>query len=67
MGFAEKIKNIRQRCFMSQEALAKELGVSFATVNRWEAGKTKPSYKTLKQINIFCKENNILIDIQEES
>ncbi len=51
---------------MSQEALAKELGVSFATVNRWETGKSKPSYKTLKQIDGFCKENGIMIDIHED-
>ncbi len=39
MGFSEKIKNLRQERLLSQEAFAKELGVSFATVNRWETGK----------------------------
>ena len=66
MSFSQKIKTIRQACFMSQEALAKELGVSFATVNRWETGKSKASYKTLKQIDGFCKENGIMIDIHED-
>ena len=45
MGFSEKIKTLRQECLLSQEAFAKELGVSFATVNRWEMGKTQPMYK----------------------
>ena len=54
MNFSEKIKQIRQQRFLSQEAFAKELGVSFATVNRWEAGKTKPTYKTMKLIDIYC-------------
>ena len=27
----------------SQEQLARELDVSFATINRWENGKTEPS------------------------
>ena len=55
MGFCNEIKDIRQKCFLSQEAFAKELGVSFATVNRWEAGKTKPTYKTMRLIDNFCK------------
>lgn len=64
MSFSDDIKNIRQKYFMSQEAFAKELGVSFATVNRWEAGKTKPTYKTMKLIDDFCKRNNIDFDIR---
>ena len=40
---AAKLKKIRQLHGWSQEDLARELGVSFATVNRWENGKTKPS------------------------
>ncbi len=41
MGFCDDIREIRQKCFLSQEAFAKELGVSFATVNRWESAKTE--------------------------
>ena len=66
MGFCEEIREIRQKCFLSQEAFAKELGVSFATVNRWESGKTKPTYKTMKLIDIFCKSHNIDFDIRHE-
>lgn len=66
MSFCEDIKEIRQKCFLSQEALAKELGVSFATVNRWEAGKTKPTYKTMKLIDDFCKKNSFPFDISAE-
>ena len=50
MNFAEDIKKIRKACLLSQEDFAKELGVSFATVNRWETGKTKPKYKALRTI-----------------
>lgn len=66
MSFSDDIKDIRQKCFMSQEAFAKELGVSFATVNRWESGKTKPTYKTMKLIDEFCKKNNLNFDIRRE-
>ena len=66
MEFCDDIRVIRQKCFMSQEAFAKELGVSFATVNRWESGKTKPTYKTMKLIDEFCKKNNLNFDIRRE-
>ena len=34
---------------LSQEELAHALGVSFATVNRWENGRTAPSKLALRQ------------------
>ncbi|MBF0110999.1 MAG: helix-turn-helix transcriptional regulator [Magnetococcales bacterium] len=40
---ALRIKRLRTRMGMTQVALAKELGVSFPTINRWENGKAKPS------------------------
>ncbi len=66
MSFASGIKNIRQQSFLSQETFAQELGVSFTTVNRWESGKSKPSYKAMKQIDDFCKSHNIDFDINKE-
>ncbi|MBC6414494.1 MAG: N-6 DNA methylase [Chromatiales bacterium] len=36
----EKLTEIRKKLSLSQEELASRLGVSFATVNRWENGKT---------------------------
>ena len=66
MGFCDDIREVRQRCFLSQEAFAKELGVSFATVNRWESGKTTPTYKTMKLIDEFCKTHNIDFNIRQE-
>ena len=59
MSFSEEIKNIRQVCLLSQQAFAKELGVSFATVNRWEKGKTKPTYKALRNIKEYCEKNDV--------
>jgi type I restriction enzyme M protein len=40
--FPSKVQRLRQHFGLSQEELAARLGVSFATVNRWEAGKSKP-------------------------
>ena len=42
-NIAEELKKLRQQKGWSQEDLARELGVSFATVNRWENDKPKPS------------------------
>ena len=66
MKFQESIKQLRQSQFLSQEALAKELGISFTTVNRWETGKAKPTYKTMKLINDYCQAHNIDFDVREE-
>lgn len=59
MEFAEKVKHVREQLQLSQETLAKELGVSFATVNRWESGKFMPSYKAMKAFEAFCVNNGI--------
>lgn len=66
MNLSENIKLIRQKSLLSQETFAKELGVSFATVNRWESGKTRPTYKTMKLIDDYCRDNNIDFDISKE-
>lgn len=66
MSFCDDIKIVRQRSLMSQETFAQTLGVSFTTVNRWEMGKSKPSYKTMKLIDEFCKKNGIDFDITKE-
>lgn len=62
MEFSEAIKKIRKASFLSQEDFARELGVSFSTVNRWETGKTLPTYKTMKWIDEFCNRHNISKD-----
>jgi type I restriction enzyme M protein len=44
---------------MSQEQLASKLEVSFATVNRWEAGKAKPQKAQLDAIQELFAESGI--------
>lgn len=65
MNFSEDIKFIRNKQLLTQEEFAKQLGVSFTTVNRWESGKVKPSFRTLKLIDNYCKIHHIDIDITE--
>ncbi len=48
------LKSIRGQLHISQEDLARELGVSFATVNRWENGQAMPSKLARAQLDAFC-------------
>jgi DNA-binding transcriptional regulator YiaG len=55
--FSEQVKAVRTALTLSQEDFAHALGVSFATVNRWENGKTNPSKLARRQFDRFCKEH----------
>ena len=55
-GFSGLVTVIRQQLDVSQEDLARQLGVSFATVNRWEKGHSKPSRLARAQLNAFCEQ-----------
>jgi len=52
--FSELAKEVRRQLGLSQDELAHALGVSFATVNRWENGKTSPSKLAQRQFDQFC-------------
>lgn len=53
MEYANTIKNLK-KCSLSQESLARALGASFASVNCWGRGKTKPFKMAVKAIEEFC-------------
>ena len=59
MNFAEKVKFVRTELKLSQEDLARELGVSFATINRWENGRYNPSRLAKKAFEDFCEKRTI--------
>lgn len=40
--FAEDVKKLRMTLGLSQKTFALELGVSYATINRWEKGHSEP-------------------------
>ncbi len=62
MEFAQIVKEVRSKLNMSQEQLARELQVSFATVNRWENGKNSPNRLAKKALYDFCKDKGIEIE-----
>ena len=53
--FPELVKEVRRQLGISQEELAHKLGVSFATINRWENGKTKSFKLARAQFDAFCE------------
>lgn len=63
MKSSEMVKEIRKRAGLSQTQLAKVLGVSFATVNRWENGHCEPTAVAINSLRMICRDN--LIDFDE--
>src|SRR5262249_43688330 len=53
------LRTIRSKLSLTQEQLAIRLGVSFATVNRWEGGVTVPQKAARKQIEALAREAGI--------
>ncbi|MCL2556005.1 MAG: helix-turn-helix domain-containing protein [Firmicutes bacterium] len=62
MSFSEKIKIVRDKLFLSQEKLAHEIGVSFATISRLENNRTEPSLDTRRRFFEFCESKGISFD-----
>ncbi len=56
---------IRQSQGLSQEQLASRLGVSFATVNRWEGGKSSPQRAQREAIAKLAEELDTNADSSE--
>jgi transcriptional regulator with XRE-family HTH domain len=53
------IKNIREYLKLSQADFAERLGVTFATVNRWENGRALPTKLAQAALYEYCKEQNV--------
>src|SRR4030043_1633289 len=56
----EAIKSLRLKLGFSQQEFAGALGVSFATVNRWENGKAKPQKDPIEKIRALSKQKDQL-------
>ena len=50
MKIGENIKAYRRKAGLTLRELAEECGVTYATLSRYENGKTTPKYDVLKQI-----------------
>ena len=59
MDFSKRCLEVRMKLNLSQEMLARKLDVSFATVNRWENGKSKPQKLVMYRFEQLCKDNEL--------
>ena len=50
-SFAEWIAEVLQRQGLSQEAAARQLGVSVRTVGRWVRGQSEPRLRDLRRVH----------------
>ncbi|MEP0919787.1 helix-turn-helix domain-containing protein [Leptolyngbya sp. DQ-M1] len=50
------VRDLRCSLHLSQEKFADELGMTFATINRWENGHATPSPLALKQIHTLLNQ-----------
>jgi transcriptional regulator with XRE-family HTH domain len=48
--YPSRVRTVRTRLELTQAKLAKQIGVSFATVNRWENGQSRPTRLAWQQI-----------------
>ena len=62
MNYSKAIKELRNVLLVSQSDLAKMLGVSFASVNRWENGHFEPSYKAKRKLKKLFDKYKIVLE-----
>ncbi|HEY9621604.1 MAG TPA: helix-turn-helix transcriptional regulator [Crinalium sp.] len=60
---AQLVRELRDTMQLSQEKFADELGVTFATINRWENGHATPSPLALKQITTLLHHLSLSPDV----
>ena len=58
----EKVRELRTKKGWAQEYLAREIGVSLSTVQRWEKRGGRPTYLARRELTRLFKEVGIHID-----
>jgi len=62
MNYTILVKELRKKMLVSQQELAQILEVSFATVNRWEKGRTVPSIKAKRKLIPLFEKYNMKVE-----
>ncbi len=57
--YGKMIKALREKMTLSQAELAEVLGVSYASVNRWETGKHEPTIKVKRKLKALFREYDV--------
>ena len=66
MTICEILKQIRKELNIPQETLARDLNISYATLNRWENNKNKPSRLAMDKLKDYCLKKAISDSIFSE-
>ncbi len=64
--YRKMVISLRDKLVLSQEDMAKTLGVSFASINRWERGRHEPTIKAKRKILELCKVNGVELFMKPE-
>ena len=67
INYPKTILNLRLKLNISQEELARILGVSFSSVNRWETGKYKPTKLAKVKLEHLFAEYEVMIEVKENA
>lgn len=59
MNFSDIVKAVRIYLGITQEQLARDLNISFSTINRWENGRTTPSRLAKMRFIEYCLQRNV--------
>ena len=63
MPIEEILRSIRKELNISQDQLARELNISYTTINRWENSRRTPSRLAKMRLLEFCIANGISKEI----
>ena len=66
MTFDMLIKEIRVDLGLTQQQMARELNISFSTLNRWENGRGMPSRLAMLRLIDFCRQKGMPCEIVEQ-
>lgn len=60
MEWGRSVKKLREKALITQTELAEMLGVSFATINRYENGHHEPTMKVKRQLMKLFKKYGVV-------
>jgi DNA-binding XRE family transcriptional regulator len=60
MDWAECIRNLREKLLITQAELAVMVGVSYASINRYENNQYEPTIKVKRKLMELFKKNGIV-------
>ncbi len=66
LSFPEQVKFVRMILQLSQTELAEKIGISYATVSRWERENRTPQLAMLGKFYSFCIRNGIEVDLTDK-